>query len=590
MGIIFVYSIYMRKLLTVLSLVIGFLSYGQNARSFQNDYANAKDLLQAGMYEEAMGKFEVLTIEHPENPFYIYAHYYYGIAAMKAGKLLDANFKLAQIEEKFPEWEQLEEVYYIRSIVAFENEEYRKGLGLINKIEDRSILKDVEKEKLFYLSKVNELSLLIDLQTEYPEDEVIAEVLAAKLNVASIGLKNKILLEYLIQDFDLKASDYPNAKLKKSQKKDLYHVAVMFPFNLPTEKENVTDYLTSKNFGRNKKYYEMYKGIKLAVDSLKKVGVNIKLLAYDTKRDTAQVKKILALPEFKLVDLIIGPILEHTTEVVAAYAENMEINMVNPLNDIGCEYQGFEHAYFALPSGKALASSIHDYAKDNFNGPNVTIVHGSDPADSIAAKHYYNLLRKDSLKNDTIRVVGVNLTNVKKVKESLENSNMDSISHIVVFARRRRESQFIATYMMDPLEASIYKPSVVVPADWLEVDQFSYSQMHQNNIYFVYNGCMKEGSNALSEYKEGYRDRWNMVYTQEYELTGFEIMKFFGMEMKEHGNLFNEGISVAKYECPYAYYGFDFKNSTNNAYVPLMRMDAQYYFRCVNKKATLNEY
>lgn len=589
MGIIFVYSIRMRKYLIALLLLVGFSLNAQNAKSFQRDYADAKDKLHEGKYEEAMQLFDALSVENEDNPFYVHAHYYYGMAALKSGKLLDANFKLAQIESKYPTWDMMEEVYYLRSIVSFENGEYNKAFSFIKKIEDRSILKEIRNEKLFYLTKIEDINKLIELQNNYPEDKEIAEVLAARLNKPTLGVKNKVLLEYLIQDFELKPSDYPHARVKRSQKKEVYRVAVLLPFNLP-EGEKINDYLTSRNFGRNKKYYEIFKGIQLAVDSLKKQGVKIELLAYDTRRDTARVKEILLLPEFKNIDLIIGPVLEPTTKMVAAYAENMQVNMVNPINEIGYLFSGYEHAYFTLPSGKVLAEGIYQFTKNNFLGSSVTIVHGSQKVDSIAALHYKKLLQKDSLKNDTIRMVGVDLTNVRNVVTSLAKSNMSNISHIVVFASSRRESQFIATYMMDPLEASPSKPAVIVPADWMDVDQFSYQQMHNNNLHFIFNGCVKEDKEAFKDYKEAYRERWNMLYTQEYELLGFEVMKFFGMEMKKYGNLFNYGITVASYESPYAFMGFDFKESTENSYVPLIIMDENYYFKCVNKTPRVNEY
>lgn len=107
-------------------------------------------------------------------------------------------------------------------------------------------------------------------------------------------------------------------KINEVQKKNEITVALLLPFML-NQPESVESSL----------YVEYYEGFLLAVDSLKKQGVSINLYVYDTEKSKNTVKTILNKPEAKSFDLIIGPVDDALIKIVADFALQNNINMVN---------------------------------------------------------------------------------------------------------------------------------------------------------------------------------------------------------------------------------------------------------------------
>ncbi len=104
------------------------------------------------------------------------------------------------------------------------------------------------------------------------------------------------------------------------EKKNAGHInaAVILPFMLQ-HKPDIKSLL----------YTEYYKGLLLAVDSLKRQGFSINLTAYDTEGSAAKVKNLLTLPNMKTMDLIIAPDDDEMINLIADFGAQYDINVVN---------------------------------------------------------------------------------------------------------------------------------------------------------------------------------------------------------------------------------------------------------------------
>ncbi|MDR2038205.1 MAG: LysM peptidoglycan-binding domain-containing protein [Bacteroidales bacterium] len=77
--------------------------------------------------------------------------------------------------------------------------------------------------------------------------------------------------------------------------------------------------------------FEFYQGALLAIDSLRKCGLIVKIYLYDTMRDTSKVEQILRSPVMKEVDLIIGPFYTELINKVARFAYENKIYYISPV-------------------------------------------------------------------------------------------------------------------------------------------------------------------------------------------------------------------------------------------------------------------
>lgn len=164
-------------------------------------------------------------------------------------------------------------------------------------------------------------------------------------------------------------------------------VAVLLPFYL-SENAVRTDIDSSKII-KGKKVYkvigrpdewiyprslgfaEMYEGILLAADTLRALGLDISINAFDIGSDTVEVTRLIQDGGLSQMDLIIGPVYSHNLAIVAAYAKSLGIPVVSPVplmnNSILVDNPVLFMANSSLEVAQnTLASKVSEYAGDNF--------------------------------------------------------------------------------------------------------------------------------------------------------------------------------------------------------------------------------
>jgi len=117
-------------------------------------------------------------------------------------------------------------------------------------------------------------------------------------------------------------------------------VALLLPFyaseNFDLDISTSSDILSETDREKPKAYKgraaaEIYEGMLLALDSLKKSNHSVSLFVYDTEADTNKIKKILSDLDIIEPDLIIGPLAPDNIKIVSLYSFERKIPFVLPL-------------------------------------------------------------------------------------------------------------------------------------------------------------------------------------------------------------------------------------------------------------------
>ena len=119
------------------------------------------------------------------------------------------------------------------------------------------------------------------------EDEIAIDDYFLKVS------KSDKLSPFLVDTNKLKDSTYVN-------------IAVMLPFLFEKNIEFLKKYKDEQDpelYKKTRIFLELYQGVKMAVDSAVKAGLNVQLFVFDTKADTVEIKKIISRPIFKKMDL-----------------------------------------------------------------------------------------------------------------------------------------------------------------------------------------------------------------------------------------------------------------------------------------------
>ncbi|MGQ1946469.1 LysM peptidoglycan-binding domain-containing protein [Geofilum sp. OHC36d9] len=84
---------------------------------------------------------------------------------------------------------------------------------------------------------------------------------------------------------------------------------------------------------RSKVFMEFYSGTLLALDSLKRAGVNVEMSVFDIAPDSLVLKRVLSNPWLAQCDLIIGPGLAGELPLVSKFAQTHSIPLVYPISN-----------------------------------------------------------------------------------------------------------------------------------------------------------------------------------------------------------------------------------------------------------------
>ncbi|MEG2281768.1 MAG: LysM peptidoglycan-binding domain-containing protein [Rikenellaceae bacterium] len=152
----------------------------------------------------------------------------------------------------------------------------------------------------------------------------VDDILGRNPNLALEGLKagSTIIVKILSADDRTLTPKHtlPNT-FKKPNTDESISVAVMLP-------------LTNVSNTERYSFTALYKGALIALDSLKRDGLNVHIDLYDTKKSSSVVDSLLHLGVFDNVDLIVGPIYEEPFSMAAAFAQKHNIPIVSPLIEV----------------------------------------------------------------------------------------------------------------------------------------------------------------------------------------------------------------------------------------------------------------
>jgi hypothetical protein len=169
----------------------------------------------------------------------------------------------------------------------------------------------------------------------------------------------------------------PTVNCISEQHKDLFNIALFVPFylyELDSVKYDDPEQAKHSAGSRPLRFLQFYEGLLLAADSLKNLGMSIKLHVYDVDEDTVKTKKILKAPELAKMDLFIGLTYGNTFIILSNFSRQKNIPIVNPLSNKKQNIEGNTKAFLANPTVKAMANSMCEFLFNKYIGERILLV------------------------------------------------------------------------------------------------------------------------------------------------------------------------------------------------------------------------
>ncbi len=555
-----------------LFLLIFLLSIGGNSISqdFKKKYSRAKDIFNRGDYSAAMDAFNPLIVYDKNNPYPEYASFYYAISAHRIGFTSLAKAHFLHIRKTYPQWNQIGEVDIWLAKIYFDQADYFQAMAICRQIKSTLLADGTDSLKNYYLSKIDDVETLKMIREENPEDSVVDRALASAIGKNGFAGFDVELFTTIISKHNWTKEEFIFNK-KRSVFKDKYSVAVLFPFSLSTLEP-------SPEKKRNQPILDLYQGMKLAVDSLNKVGVNIELLAYDTEHNPEITKSIFSHDELKSVDLIIGPLFTDDAGYVQAFSKANAINLlVNPVSNNSDFLVGNPYSILYQPSHETIGRRAAELIASKVRNKYSLVYFGSNPKDSVMAFNYMKraielgltIVYAEEVRKETSADILVRLAKATKYdewKNPLEfTMKKDSIGSIFVGS----DDPVIYTKVINSVETRRDSVLIVGQESWLEDNSVDYLKFEKTRVIFASPNYCPSNNTGLVSLRNKYIEKHGLL-PPENAKKGYEMMMNFGRALGRNGTYFQDQLLLDGVQEGVLTPGYLLQTSGDNGLVPFV--------------------
>jgi ABC-type branched-subunit amino acid transport system substrate-binding protein len=342
-----------------------------------------------------------------------------------------------------------------------------------------------------------------------------------------------------------------------SEQKKIVKVSLLLPFYLDSETE-IND--------KSRIGLDFYGGAKLAMDSLKSLGFNIKVQVFDTQNDTSTVSTVLRNPSFKESDLIIGPLYSAAFIKVAEFARNNKIPAVSPFSQSETLIENFPNVFKVTPNSSNLVSDLPPILKKaHLNGKFTLITPDSDKDIKFTTTFLESWKKTD--------IVDITEVSLKDFKTTIEN--LDAISENVIIFLCTDQVKIIDLVSKLNAQRNNSKIFLVGLNEWNSFENIDYDQL--NNLNFTY------ASPVSYDYISGNSLKFQQNFRTEYKgepnfyaYQGFDITFYFTRQIARLGDDFFDCIGKQPLECGfnscYEYKSSRKENGFDNGYINVLRL------------------
>ncbi|MBX0290182.1 ABC transporter substrate-binding protein [Hymenobacter sp. HSC-4F20] len=522
-------------------------------------YKNGKTLLDQTRYDLAMQELLPITAATSKFQQAPEAAYLYAVAASRAKKWAEAEQMLNLLRTEYSQWSALPEAFFLQGQVSFEQGDFDNALRVLSQLPPDRLATERENMKAAYLPRIKDKATFQNLLKAYPQDATLARAYADKLaNGGWYTEADKPQLDQLITQFALDRSRY--TPRPRALKKSTYNIGVLLPFEFDD-----TSWETRR---KNQFVTDLYAGMRLAQDSLQREGRPVQLFAYDTGADTLQLKQVLALPELAGMDLIIGPVYKSGSKILARYAQQKQIVVVNPLSQDGDLVLDNPWHYLFEPSTATQARQAAQFAYSRLGGARTAVVLYEDTKDETAFGQAYK---------QAYEALGGRVLQLRRINSDVEESlaagfagiDLKTVGHLVVASDGKKAGP----YTLGVLKAQDARVPLITYASWLDNNRIGLGQLDARDVYFVHPKFVDRTSPGVRRVRQLYTQRQNLPPSV-FALSGFELLYFFANQLHLYGPSFQQPLANGGPVSGAVFQGIGYPGgSHDNQYVPLTKLE-----------------
>ena len=298
--------------------------------------------------------------------------------------------------------------------------------------------------------------------------------------------------------------------------------------------------------GDGRRMVEYYRGVLMACDSLRMLGVSVDVHAWNTP-DTEDIETVLVDRDARRCDIIIGPLYSKQMAALSRFVSQYGIKLVVPFSINAPELAANPNIFQIYQSSYNFNESVIDHYLKQFAGYHTVLI---DCNDSTSTKGIFTFgLRR------RMEALGINynLTNLKSSEGRFAKAFSTTQPNVVILNTGRQSELNVAIAKLNGLTATMPGLSITLfgYTDWLMYTKSQLDNLYKYNAYipaaFHYTPLTSNTLRLQQKY------RWNfhqdmMQSLPRFAITGFDHTMFFVKGFLQDGKNFTGAPGTVGYQ------------------------------------------
>lgn len=320
----------------------------------------------------------------------------------------------------------------------------------------------------------------------------------------------------------------------------LINVALLMPYYLIKNDKIFNESKDSLDlyYSKSELALSFHIGLNLALDSLRRMGKNIVLHAFDTNKDSIELKRIVYSNQLDDMDIIIGPIYSSLFEILCRkYGFDNTKLLISPLSRVNDKIIKYSSAYQISLTYKVQVDIISSYLIKKAFDKRIIILNDESEKDlATYLKHQFKKYQK------LVETITITDTDVDLIRGNLEPEQV-----VILLSKDR---SFVSRVLgsiggVDSISTVFASESI------LSYDNLDITNLMELDVHIVSSKVIDFSNKYDLNFMSSFENVYNTNF-RKYSKVGYDIgMHFCGneniFEFKKFSNGYNENRSALIY-------------------------------------------
>lgn len=318
-----------------------------------------------------------------------------------------------------------------------------------------------------------------------------------------------------------------------------FKIAIVLPFfineNYNTSFDALSDPENAHFYKNTKIFYDYFQGTLLAIDKLRKEGLNLKLFLFDSKADSSTTASIFNKYDMTKMDLIFGPVYSSNFDIVEKFTKEHHINVIAPLSNRTSVIETNPFVYKVIPSFENITEYTARHIAVSADTVMIGVINDGTPAQIMIADTFKYSINVFAENPDSIDFK--NITYSKFITPYKENLDPEKYNIIFITSTDEIEVSAILNNLNSLVTVDEYKIIVYAMPTIATYTKLQSDWISNLNIHYA-SSTYKDMENLdIREFRQTYHQKFGN-YPSTYAYTGYDATYYFITALKQYGKYF----------------------------------------------------